>query len=237
MYEKHFIPLESDLQVSNELLRDLGVRTSLRFEDVMTLDNPLLLPTSALALILIFPTSETYECRKSREEASSKEDDISDTGLIWFRQSINNACGLYAILHAMYNSGAKHLMLPESLLANLLGNPLQLTQQQRCKALEQSKELEDVYTKAALQGSSTPPINPQEEVDYHFITFVKDSDGHVFELDGDRKCPLNKNIVTSPNEDMLSEQVRTMIRNFIDQEEGRSDGFSLMALVEQPEGG
>lgn len=44
IYRKHFIPLESDPDVFNELINLLGVSPSLRFEDVLSLDGPHLLP-------------------------------------------------------------------------------------------------------------------------------------------------------------------------------------------------
>jgi ubiquitin carboxyl-terminal hydrolase L3 len=102
-YKKHFIPLESNPEVFTELIQDLGL-SKLSFEDVYTLDEPDFLPHPAHALILVFPTTEIYEADKQKEE----KDAVADReGTIWFKQTINNACGLYAILHAVYNSGAR----------------------------------------------------------------------------------------------------------------------------------
>ena|ERR1700748_735188 len=108
-YRKHFIPLESDPDVFTDLIRDLGV-VALSFQDVLSLEDSDTLPRPALALILIFPTSEAYEAQKAREEDSSKEytgSTDNDDDVIWFKQTINNACGLYAILHALCNGDAR----------------------------------------------------------------------------------------------------------------------------------
>jgi ubiquitin carboxyl-terminal hydrolase L3 len=72
-YRKHFIPLESNPDVFTDLIHKLGVSATLSFRDVLTLDEPDLLPRPAIALILIFPTSEAYESQKAKEEAKRDE--------------------------------------------------------------------------------------------------------------------------------------------------------------------
>src|SRR5262245_3721362 len=72
-YRKHFTPLESNPDVFTQLIHNLGVSSALSFQDVLTLDEPALFPRPALALVLIFPTSKTYETQKAREEAMHEE--------------------------------------------------------------------------------------------------------------------------------------------------------------------
>lgn len=112
VYRKHFIPLESNPEVFTTLIHELGVATSLCFQDVLSLDDPeligfLLRPVHAL--ILVFPTTEDYERRVSIEDAGIGDylDGGGDEPVVFFRQTINNACGLYAILHAVCNSDVK----------------------------------------------------------------------------------------------------------------------------------
>lgn len=108
-YSKHFIPLESSPEVFNELLRSLGVSHEIAFEDVYSLDQREFLPRPALAVILVLPTTERYEENKATLEATrAVYSGSGDTEpVVWFKQTINNACGLYAILHAVCNSEAK----------------------------------------------------------------------------------------------------------------------------------
>ncbi len=123
-YQKHFIPLESNPDVFTQLIHELGVPPSLSFQDVLTLDNPTLFPHPALALILVFPTSETYETQKSKEEALYKEYTRStdeEEDVVWFKQTINNACGLYAILHAACNGDARNFIRKLALKFSLWG--------------------------------------------------------------------------------------------------------------------
>lgn len=105
-YVKHFTPLKSNPEVFNQLIYDMGISPNLHFEDIFSLDEPGLLPHPVLALILVFPTSDTYEEDKVKADDSIRAQSVNDD-IIWFEQTINNACGLYAILHSIYNSEAR----------------------------------------------------------------------------------------------------------------------------------
>ena len=104
-YKKHFLPLESNPEVFNELIRLLGASDEIAFEDVLSLDETSLIPRPTLAAILVLPTDPVFEERKSAAEAARAEYSGSGSGepVMWFKQTINNACGLYAILHALSN--------------------------------------------------------------------------------------------------------------------------------------
>lgn len=104
--------------------------------------------------------------------------------------------------------------------------------QDRALVLEDSQELESVYKMAAMQGDSVVPDNAEEEVDFHFVCFVKSpKNGHIYELDGDRKGPVDKGPLSGPNEDMLAEGALSIVRGFIQRENDLNFNFSLMALV------
>jgi ubiquitin carboxyl-terminal hydrolase L3 len=111
----HFIPLESDPDIFTKLIQEFGIR-SLEFQDVLSLDladllpgGGLALPTPVYALILIFPTTEAYEADLKAAKRLAHSEGTHYTGhgpqepVIWFEQTIHNACGLYAILHAISN--------------------------------------------------------------------------------------------------------------------------------------
>lgn len=126
-HRKHYFPLESNPVLFTQLIHQLGVSPSLAFEDVLSINDPDLvafIPRPALALILVFPTSDVYEVAKAKEEemrdeyAGLRESGSGGEGgegekgeeeepVMWFRQTINNACGLYAILHAISNGEAR----------------------------------------------------------------------------------------------------------------------------------
>lgn len=111
-YRKHFIPLESNPDLFTELIHKLGLPDSFCFQDVLSLDDTellALLPRPAYALVLVFPTTEIYEKRIEGEEAKLVQWDssVADADIIFFKQTINNACGLYALLHAICNGEAR----------------------------------------------------------------------------------------------------------------------------------
>lgn len=111
-YRKHYFPLESNPDVFTDLIHRLGVGRDLEFQDVLSLDDHTLLPPTTLAVILILPTSNAFELRKAAEDADIEEyKGRSGVGqVVWFKQTINNACGLYAILHALCNSEAADMI-------------------------------------------------------------------------------------------------------------------------------
>jgi ubiquitin carboxyl-terminal hydrolase L3 len=111
-YGKHYIPLESNPVLFTHLINQIGVSPILAFHDVLSVDDPELLaitPRPALALVLVFPTSSDYE--KNLEEQGRLIPDHYETGdgenVMWYKQTINNACGLYAIFHAVSNGDAR----------------------------------------------------------------------------------------------------------------------------------
>ncbi|KAK4101367.1 ubiquitin carboxyl-terminal hydrolase, family 1 [Parathielavia hyrcaniae] len=232
IYRKHFIPLESSPDVFNELLDLLGVLPSLRFEDVLALDGPHDFPRPVLALILVMPTTDGYESRKAVEDVRYEE---SGSGLgediVWYKQTINNACGLYAILHALSNGVALDVLGTQSPMANIIKDCSSRPPDERVLALEDSTELDDAYAKVALQGTSRVPDNAEDEVDFHYVCFVKSQNsGRLYELDGDRRGPVDRGLVLEPEEDVLAPRSVNVVQGYMEREQGNMN-FSLMALV------
>ena len=103
------MPLESDPVLLTEYARTLGLSPSLAFHDIYTISDPDLLsfvPRPVHALLFCFPITEVYEnYRKQQDEG--KELDIGENrtegDVIWFRQTIGNACGTMGVIHAISN--------------------------------------------------------------------------------------------------------------------------------------
>ncbi len=94
------------------LVHKLGLASTLAFHDVYSLDDPSLLafvPRPVHALLLVFPVSKTYETQRATEDSSRPEYSGSgpDEEVLWFRQTIGNACGMMGLLHSACNGGAK----------------------------------------------------------------------------------------------------------------------------------
>lgn len=92
----------------SSLLHQLGFPPSIGFHDIYSIDEPDLLafvPRPAYAVLLIFPVNET-QINYSKEEDKSKapyDGSGVDEEVIWFKQTIKNACGLIGLLHAASN--------------------------------------------------------------------------------------------------------------------------------------
>jgi len=235
-YRKHYIPLESNPEVFSYLIDTLGV-SSLEFQDILSIDEPDLLSMitrPVLALILVFPTTGAYEKQTAEEEATRNEYTGSGDGedVIWFKQTINNACGLYGILHAICNGNARNFIEPDSLLAKLLATCVPLAPQDRALALEDSKDLEAAHADAAKRGDSDVPANAEDEVDFHYVCFVQSHrNGRIYEMDGDKKGPVDTGVKLREDEDLLSECGVGLVRKFFQREKGENMNFSLLALV------
>jgi ubiquitin carboxyl-terminal hydrolase L3 len=97
--------------------------------------------------------------------------------------------------------------------------------------IEENKALEQAYADVAQQGDTEAPSDPKEEVDYHYICFVRShKNGHLYQLDGDRPRPIDLGEMNGISPDVLSEQCLDVIRGMIASEDGNVN-FSLMALV------
>jgi ubiquitin carboxyl-terminal hydrolase L3 len=104
---------------------------------------------------------------------------------------------------------------------------------ERADLLYNSKALEHAHQGAASQGQSDAP-NADDDVDLHFVCFVKDEKNHLWEMDGRRKGPLDRGQLGA-EEDVLSENALDLgPRKFIQREIETSDGelrFSLITLA------
>jgi ubiquitin carboxyl-terminal hydrolase L3 len=111
-----WVPLESDPAIITEYARELGLLPSLAFHDVWSIDDPVVLsyvPRPAHALLLVFPVTEAYE-KYRVEEDKGKElymgEEHEEGEIVWFRQTIGNACGTMGVIHAVLNGEVPNLL-------------------------------------------------------------------------------------------------------------------------------
>lgn len=107
-----FIPLEANPELMTKLLHDLGLKSDLAIHDVYSLTEPELLafiPRPAHALLLVFPVSAAYESSRLAEDVTLPEysGKGEDEPVVWFKQTIRNACGMMGLLHAVSNGSAR----------------------------------------------------------------------------------------------------------------------------------
>jgi len=88
------------------------------------------------------------------------------------------------------------------------------------------------HANAAAGGDTTAP-SAEDEVDLHYVAFVKSEKNNLWELDGGRKGPLNRGKLKD-GEDVLSETaIQLGPKKFLKREEEAGGGemrFSILAL-------
>ncbi|KAK7543243.1 hypothetical protein IWX49DRAFT_159252 [Phyllosticta citricarpa] len=235
---KSFIPLENNPEVMTSLVHKLGFSKQFAFHDVFSIDEPELLafvPRPALALLLVFPVSQTYEEFRLKEDEPKPEYEGSgpQEPVIWYKQTIRNACGLMGLLHGVSNGQARSHVEPGSDLAKLIEDAIPLTPAARADLLYESKALESAHQAAASGGDTAAP-EAESNVDLHYVCFIKCGDNNLWELDGRRKGPLCRGVL-SAEVDVLSEKALNLgVRPFIKREVEAAGGdsrFSLIALA------
>lgn len=92
--------------------------------------------------------------------------------------------------------------------------------------------LEAAYNSVAVLGDTEAPGNPEDEIDFHYVCFVKSHlNDNLYLMDGDRSGPSVESIL--PDADLLSTQGMEMIRRFIEKYKGGGN-ISLLALASAP---
>ncbi|KAF4979427.1 hypothetical protein FZEAL_4370 [Fusarium zealandicum] len=229
-----FIPLEANPQLMTTLIHKLGVSPALEMHDVYSLTDPDLLafiPRPALALLLVFPVSAVYESHRMAEDTLA--DDYHGKGdtepVVWWPQTIRNACGLMGLLHAVSNGNARDFIEEGSTLDTLIKKSIPLAPDGRARVLEQTPDLATAHKEAATQGD-TPAPAAEDDVELHYVCFTKGTDGGLWELDGRRKGPIRRGDIKD-DEDVLSAKGLSLGALKFLEREGGDLRFSAVALA------
>ncbi|KAJ8523143.1 hypothetical protein ONZ45_g376 [Pleurotus djamor] len=104
-----WVPLECNPEVFNSWAKQAGLVLSQDcFHELLGLDEELLalIPQPVKALVLIFPDIGEVKARHNTEdELTRKEGTLPiDPTVVYVKQTIKNACGTMAIVHALANS-------------------------------------------------------------------------------------------------------------------------------------
>ncbi|RKP01681.1 hypothetical protein CXG81DRAFT_4066, partial [Caulochytrium protostelioides] len=187
-----WVPLEGSPESLDQYLRDLGVQTALRFGDVYGFDDDALsfVPRPVHAVLALFPLTPKLEAARQQRIADA------DAGRVlvppveeaqFIHQTIPNACGTIAVLHALLNN------LPHVAFKGPLA-PLfeQLLEERdpaaRAALIEGSEALAKAHHRTAHAGGTAAP-DAAADTDIHFTCFVL-RDGQVWELDGRQPMQL-----------------------------------------------
>ncbi|KAJ2005622.1 hypothetical protein GGI04_002174 [Coemansia thaxteri] len=217
----HWVPLESSPEAMNRVIHRLGVDPSVGFSDVLGLDEELLLMTAqpVQALVFLFPLTDNFE-ESRKNEAVGGSGTVSPK--VWFmRQTIGNACGTMAIMHALANT--RHNLPISGHLAQFFEQVKDMSPEERAAVLESDSTIADAHKEGAATGQTSAP-SPDADVDHHYSAFVC-VDGSLYELDGRLSAPINH----GPSTDVLRDGAQAIKRR-IESFAGESQAFSVIAL-------
>jgi len=178
-----------------EFCRELGAKKG-QWVDVYAFDDESLsfLPKPIEAVILLFPITEQYDeyCKESDAKITEQ---VVDPDLFYMKQTIGNACGTIGIIHSLANNVAQVQLVEDSLLKKFLDGSKGKSAEEIGRALEESTDIAEKHEHSASEGQ-TAEMSPDEKLVTHFVAFVH-KNGHLYELDGRRKFPINHGPTTA----------------------------------------
>jgi len=194
--------------------------------DVWGLDPDLLqmVPSPVKALILLFPMTEASEkfMTKRAEELNVNEEVPSS--LFYTRQTVSNACGTVALLHAVGNSGLE--LDQGSALEVYFKDTKPLTAEDRGTFLETCEPVATLHKTHAETGNSTETPALEDEAEHHFIAFINHN-GSLWELDGRKQRPIR--IGPTNNDNFLKDAAKECSAYMTADKENMK--FSVMAFT------
>ncbi|PWN27475.1 cysteine proteinase [Jaminaea rosea] len=233
-----WVPLESNPELFTEWATSLGLPASQwAYHDIFGLDPELLsmVPQPVQAVLLLFPVSNAYEEQRQKEdegvEISQKGTELKKGEMMWWKQTIGNACGTMGLLHSLSNASSVRTSLPsDSPLAKLIDQSAPLPPLERSALLTKSKELARAHTTAGSGGQTAAP-QADESVDLHFTCFVRGESGELVELDGRRKGPVIRKEAAKveKQEDLLSVAASFVKKHYMEMDP-EAVQFNLIAL-------
>ncbi|KAI7853581.1 hypothetical protein BDC45DRAFT_441930 [Circinella umbellata] len=199
-----WIPLEGN----PDLIHDNGVDPTWSFHDIYGFDSELL---------DLIP-------RPEQEKRILEQGQVVSHNVIYFKQTIYNACGMMALIHALANN--KHLLTHDTgVFREIVDKAEHLTVNERIDLLEKNEKLAFIHEKAGNEGQTKAP-EPESFVEVHYTCFTK-IDGDLYELDGDKAFPINH----GPCEDLVEGAAKIMREAM--KREPEKKNYSAMALSKQ----
>ncbi|RWS26835.1 ubiquitin carboxyl-terminal hydrolase isozyme L3-like isoform X2 [Leptotrombidium deliense] len=186
-----WLPLESNPETINSFLQKMGVKNSYAFVDILGFDSELLalVPQPVIAVLLLFPCSELNE---EKLRASHSDDcstcDTSDKKPYFIVQTIRNACGTIALIHAIANNTDTLQFEENSVLMDFIRKTADLKPEDRSKELEKDSNIGVAHEHCAQEGQTAAP-DLNQSIDFHFIALIE-HDNRIYELDGRKSAPI-----------------------------------------------
>nr|GLL44831.1 ubiquitin carboxyl-terminal hydrolase 3 [Ipomoea trifida] len=151
---KRWLPLEANPDVMNQFLWGLGVKEDeAECYDVYGLDEELLamVPKPVYAVLFLYPITSQSEAERIKEDSKTKE---PSSGVYFMKQTVGNACGTIALLHAVGNITTEIKLVEGSFLDRFFKSTANMDPMERAKFLEDDGEMEVAHSVAATAGDT-----------------------------------------------------------------------------------
>lgn len=218
----------------NKYLEKLGFPTAMYHTvEVMSTEDWALemVPKPVIGVIMLFPIKEASEKHRAEEAARIEAEGQEVPEEVYYtKQTVGNACGTVGLVHITANvtsyCGSDLVPIAEdSWLARFVSRTRSMNPDERAKALEEDDELDEAHGVAAQEGQTRVP-DLHESVNAHFVAFTNVK-GHLLELDGRKKFPINHGPTTP---ETLLQDACKVARGFMDRDPGEMR-FTLVALA------
>ena len=163
--------MESDPEIFTNYMASMGLPPVWVFSELFGFEEELLgfIPRPCVALIL---NAEYKSKRVARPQGSL------DTQCAYYMKQtyeLDNACGVIACLHAIYNnlSAGKISLNPDSVLAGFLATVQDASPEERATALESYNAFKEQYRSVASQGQSSQ----SRSTTHHYTAFIVNEAG------------------------------------------------------------
>lgn len=195
----------------------MGLVDDLAFHDVYSLDDPQLLamiPRPCYALLATVPMTPSWKQLREREDAAMAVDangkaDGDESTVVWFKQTISDACGMIGLLHCLINvqdprsediiktSTSSTLIKSGSLTDTIHKQAAASPKGGRHHILEDSTEMMEINELYATQGDTKTQVASAIKANgNHYVAFVKDAQGVLWELEGSRPGPIRRGVLS-----------------------------------------
>lgn len=225
-----WVPLEANPQVLSDYAHTLGMSRMLRFVDVWSVDLLEMVPAPRHAMLLLFPLTPALRAPDAFGRAAPAASAVDTVAApLFIRQTIGNACGTIAILHALLQPAmlAAHPPAPNSALARLAADVAGKSAAECADILQKSPALDAAQREFAQRGQTAPP-SAADHIDLHFVAFLH-KDGALYQLDGRRDRPVSHGATTPQH--MLRDACKVVKDKFMARDPNELR-FTIIALVE-----
>lgn len=221
--KQRWVPLESNPEVLNKYVHNLGVPKDWQFVDVYGLDPELLemVPRPVVAVMLLYPITDQSE----KAENKIGEEKSTVDSVYYMKQTVGNACGTVAVIHALANNREDIKFDDNKHFNKFLEETIGKEPGQIADILEKDEAMGAAHEDSAQEGQTEAPSRDQK-INTHFIAFVC-RNLELYELDGRKSGPVFHGSTTP---DSLLEDTITVVKKFMERDPAQLN-FTLMALA------